>query len=192
VRSTNWNPAHGPTRHPQENDGRRMGRDEEFSQYVSVRWAALVRSAVLLGCSRPDAEDLVQSALARCYVAWGKVHDADNRDAYVYRVLVNGLRDSRRRRWWAERPSEHLPEHGDDTDENARVDVADVVERALGGLSEAHRSVVVLRYFAHLSERETALALKIAPGTVKSRLSRALTELSKSEHLADTPNGSDG
>ena len=169
-----------------------MGRDQEFSEYVGARWASLVRSAALLGCAPQDAEDLVQSALARCYVSWAKVRDADNRDAYVYRVLVNSLRDRGRRFWRRERPTDELPERPDDTTATDHVEAADAIERALGGLTAAHRSVVVLRFFAHLSERETARALGIAPGTVKSRLSRALSELSANKHLADLMDGTDG
>jgi RNA polymerase sigma-70 factor (sigma-E family) len=169
-----------------------MDWDTEFTEYVAIRWAALVRSAVLLGCNVHDAEDLVQRALSRCYVSWPKVRTADNRDAYVYRVLVNAHADSRRRRWWGEQPSPLLPEQADEADEASKVDLADAVERALGRLSEANRSVVVLRYYARLSERETADALNISQGTVKSRLSRALTELSKSDHLADLADGNEG
>jgi RNA polymerase sigma-70 factor (sigma-E family) len=169
-----------------------VNRDEEFSQYVGARWASLVRSAALLGCAPQDAEDVVQSALARCYVSWAKVRSADNRDAYVYRVLVNSLRDRERRRWRGERPTDELPELPDERQATEQVEVADAIQRALGGLSDAHRRVVVLRFFAQLGERETAQALQVPAGTVKSRLSRALAELSANEHLADLMDGMDG
>jgi len=164
-------------------------QDEDFSEYASVRWSTLVRSAVLLGCTAPEAEDLVQVTLMRCYVSWGKVSKAADRDAYVYRMLVNCHRDSRRRRWWGEKPSAVLPEqaHEDGTDV---VDVADAVSRSLVGLSQVNREVVVLRYYAHLGERQIAEALKIAPGTVKSRLSRALSQLSSDTNLAELHGGS--
>lgn len=167
-----------------------MDRDDEFAEYVGVRWAALVRSAILLGCPRQDAEDLVQSALARCYASWAKVRDADSRDAYVHRILVNSHTDGRRRRWWGELPVANVPEHPSETDEQHRVDETDAVERALGGLSRIHRTVVVLRFYAHLSEWETAQVLNISQGTVKSRLSRALTQLSQDDHLTNTLDGS--
>lgn len=166
-----------------------MGRDEDFTTYMRGRWPTLVRSAVLLGCKPEDAEDLVQTALARCYVSWPRVTSALNRDAYVYRMLVNSMVDSRRRRWWGERPTEALPEIADGTDPLADIDVTDAVDRALSGLSSEHRTVVVLRFYAHLSEQETADSLVIAVGTVKSRTSRALAALAGSEHLADTPEG---
>lgn len=165
-----------------------MERDEEFTRFVDERWPVLVRSAVLLGCARPEAEDLVQTALVRCYVAWEKVSRAGNRDAYVYRVLVNCHHDSHRRRWWRERPTEQLPELASD-DVTGQVDDADAVNRALRRLSAAHREVVVLRYYAHLGEQQIAEALRIAPGTVKSRLSRALAQLSTDLDVSELRGG---
>jgi RNA polymerase sigma-70 factor (sigma-E family) len=169
-----------------------MARDEDFTDYMSSRWSTLVRSAVLLGCSRDDAEDLVQTTLARCYAAWPKVARADNRDAYVYRMLVNALTDSRRRHWWGERPTADLPDPADTADPLADIDVSDAVERALAGLSTEQRAVLVLRFFAHLSEAQTADALGIAAGTVKSRTSRALAALADNEHLTNLTDRPDG
>ncbi len=68
-------------------------------------------------------------------------------------------------------------------DANALVDLADLVQRALAGLSVANRQVVVLRFFAGLTEQQTADALGIPTGTVKSRLSRAFAQLAENEHL---------
>ncbi len=82
-----------------------------------------------------------------------------------------------------------MPEHADPTDPLTDVEVTDAVERALSGLTPEHRAVVVLRFYAHLTEQETADSLGIALGTVKSRTSRALAALAGSEHLADTPDG---
>lgn len=166
-----------------------MRREEEFTAYVSARWGSLVRSAVLLGCRPADAEDLVQTVLARCFVAWPSVQSASNRDAYVYRVLVNAHVDSRRRRWWGERPSARLPERSTSGDPLSAVDTEDAVGRALGNLSAPHRAVIVLRFYAHLSEQDTAEALGVAVGTVKSRTSRALTLLAASPHLIEINDG---
>jgi RNA polymerase sigma-70 factor (sigma-E family) len=166
-----------------------MTRDEDFAAYMRGRWTALVRSAMLLGCQPDEAEDVVQTTLTRCYLAWPKVSSAVNRDAYVYRMLLNCRTDSRRRRWWGERPTEILPETQDDADPVADIDLSDAVERALGGLSAAHRAVVVLRFFAHLSEQEAADALGVAVGTVKSRTARALSELATNHHLTDLTDG---
>ena len=171
-----------------------MDHDGDFSAYAAARWPTLVRAAVFLGCSAHEAQDLVQTTLMRCYASWPRVLRVDDRDGYVYKVLVNSLRDSRRRRWWGEIPTAALPEHTG-ADETVVIDVADAVHRALANLSRAHRDVVVLRYFAHLGEQQTAHALGIAPGTVKSRLSRALAQLATDAHLLDLqfdlPQGAD-
>jgi RNA polymerase sigma-70 factor (sigma-E family) len=165
-----------------------MGREEDFSAYAAARWPTLVRSAVFLGCGIDEADDLVQATLLRCFTAWGRVEKADNRDAYVYRMLLNCHRDSRRRRWWGERPSDD-PGERPTPDLTEEVAIADAVERALGDLSTINREVVVLRYYGRLSEQQTSDVLGIPPGTVKSRLSRALAQLAANPHLSDLREG---
>jgi RNA polymerase sigma-70 factor (sigma-E family) len=160
-----------------------MGKDEEFAEFVTARWRTLVRSAVLLGASRPEAEDLAQTTLMRVWVAWSKVVRADDRDAYVAKILVNTFRQSRRRRWWGEHPTRDVPESVQ-PDETAAADDADAVRRSLRSLSPGQREAVVLRYYAHLSERQIAEALGVAPGTVKSRVSRGLSHLAEDPGLA--------
>lgn len=166
-----------------------MDHDGDFSAYAAARWGTLVRSAVFLGCTFDEAHDLAQTTLLRCYTSWRRVRKADDPDAYVYRILLNCHRDSRRRRWWGERPTDLVPEQATDRDVTAGVDTADAVHRALADLSVVNREVVVLRYYAHLSEQQTAHILGIAPGTVKSRLSRALAQLATNPHLTDLTEG---
>jgi RNA polymerase sigma-70 factor (sigma-E family) len=164
------------------------GRDEEFAEYASMRWTALVRASVLLGCSPADAEDLAQTALLRCYQAWDKVVRAHDRDAYVYTVLVNCLRDSRRRRWHGETPTESMPEPAEQ-DRTGDVDVVDAVDRALAQLGDDARAAVVLRYYGHLTDEQTADALGVPLGTVKSRIARALERLSADPALSEATRG---
>lgn len=161
-----------------------MDPDDDFGQYVSARWPRLVRSAVLLGCSPAEAEDLAQSTLERCLLKWHKVRAADDRDAYVHRILINTFTSSRRRRWIGERPTERLPEQTSD-DCMGQVDDSDALSRALQRLTADQRAVVVLRHYSQLSELQTASALGVAPGTVKSRLSRALAALSTDPSLME-------
>ena len=157
-------------------------RDDAFAEFASARWLVLARSAVLLGAGHHEAEDLAQTVLMRCYVSWAKVSGATHPDAYVMKILVNEFRSSRRRRWWQERPTALLPEQAE-PDATDGVDGADAVAHALDGLGAGQREVVVLRYYAHLSDREIADALGVAEGTVKSRLSRAHRQLASDEHL---------
>lgn len=165
-----------------------MDDEAEFAEYARDNWGTLVRAAVFLGCSVPEAEDLAQTTLVRCYTAWDRVSTADNREAYVFRMLRNCLRDSKRRRWWGERPTERVPDTPS-ADGTIHVDTADAVQRALGGLSRINREVVVLRYFVQLTEQQTADVLDVPTGTVKSRLSRALAQLAGDHHLADLTEG---
>ena len=161
-----------------------MDRDEDYTAYVTARWPALVRSAALLGCSRHDAEDLVQTALVRCYRSWERVRRADDRDAYVYRVLVNCHASSRRRRWWGERPTDRQLEHAMDDPAESTLERRTMVA-ALHRLAADQRMVLVLRFYVDLSEWQVAQVLGLPVGTVKSRTSRALQRLAL--ELDDTP-----
>lgn len=162
--------------------------DDEFGEYVAARWARLVRAAVLLGCTPHEAEDVVQTALTRCLVKWSKVQRADDRDAYVHRILVNTFIDQRRRMWRGEVPTEHLPE-GEVPDAAASTVDAVGLDRALAALGRDQRIAVVLRYYLDLTEAQMASVLGVAPGTVKSRVSRALTALGADPNLTaqETP-----
>ena len=160
--------------------------EDDYKAFVDARYARLVRAAVLFGCRAQDAEDAVQDALIRCYGAWGRVSAADDRDAYVYRVLVNGITRSRRRKWHGEIPVQVLPEPPQPDDDPATtVSLSHSIRASLDRLGHEQRQVLVLRYFADLTEAQIATVLRIAPGTVKSRASRAIAALSEDESLGD-------
>lgn len=158
-----------------------MSVDESFSEYVEARWELLVRAAVLMGRSRADAEDLVQTTLAKLYVHWSRASRANSVDSYVYSALLNQSRSSFRRRWRGEVAVEAVPE----SVRTVSLDVDDVlvVQQALSRLSAEHRAVVVTRHFLDLSEADSAAVLGIPVGTVKSRLARALANLSSDPQL---------
>jgi RNA polymerase sigma-70 factor (sigma-E family) len=155
----------------------------EFSEYVAARRTQLVRSAVLLGCPTSDAEDLVQSTLTKAFRSWSRVSRASQPDAYVYRILTNTLRDNRSRRWTDEVPTEVLPTTAAD---DADVTTGLAVRRALAAMSREHREVLVLRFYADLSEADTAAALGIPAGTAKSRTARALAALATDDDIRST------
>lgn len=154
----------------------------DFEEFVEARWAALVRAACLLGCSRHEAEDLVQTTLTKCFVHWPRVSRAGNADKYVYTALLNQQRTNKRRRWWSERPTDTLPEptRSATSDEPEHVIL---IHNALGRLTPAQRRVVVARHILDLSEAEAADVLGIPAGTVKSRLARALSALAADPDL---------
>jgi RNA polymerase sigma-70 factor (sigma-E family) len=160
--------------------------DEDFSLFVAERWSTLIRAARLIGCSPSEAEDLVQSALVKCFVSWSRVRRADDRDAYVYRILLNTHRSALRRMSSRETPTD-LSHAAHSTAAADAAELSTSVEGALDRLTAQARQVVVLRYYADLSERQTADALGIPAGTVKSRLARALAQLSADPSLADLP-----
>ncbi len=147
-----------------------------FEEYVAARGAALWRSAWLLTGDRHRAEDLVQTALMKCWRRWDRIGEGGV-EAYVRRTMVTTYTDWWRRRWNGELPTAELPETPDtDRDPGVRQDVVN----ALARLPRGQRAVVVLRYFDDLSEAQTAAALGISVGTVKSQTSRALRTLRES------------
>jgi RNA polymerase sigma-70 factor (sigma-E family) len=159
-------------------------RDADYSEYVSARRARLVRSAVLFGCAPSEAEDVVQTALIRCYRHWEKVAAATDADAYVYRVLLNCLSDSRQRASRRELPMPEPRHHRAVQDPSDAVATRIALFEALDALPPDRRVVLVLRYFADLSERQIAEATSVPVGTVKSRLSRGLAQLSADPQIA--------
>ena len=161
-----------------------MPGDADFSEYAAARWPRLVRSAVLLGCSGAEAEDVAQATLTKVWRRWARVRAARDRDAYVYRVLLNTFTDGRRRRWTGELATAAVPDRPTDDGTDALV-TRDVVRRSLAALPDDQRAAVVLRYYANLSEAQMADVLGVAPGTVKSRLSRALRALRCDPVLAE-------
>lgn len=160
--------------------------DEDFSTYVAARWASLVRVGVYLGCSKAEAEDLVQSTLLRCYRSWSRVRRADRVDAYVHRSLVTTLAKSRRRLWRGEIPTEDLPD-GSGGDVLATSDARADLHRALSRLSPDHREVLVLRFVGDLTEQQTADVLDVPIGTVKSRVARALAAIDQRDLAEEVP-----
>ena len=152
---------------------------EDFRSYVAGRSAALLRTAYLLTGNRADAEDLLQTALAKTYLAWDRIRDREAVDGYVRRVMVNTQTSWWRRRRVDEHPTDSLPERGSGRDSTADLDLHDALWSALGTLPRRQRAMVVLRYYEDLSEADIAAALGCRPGTVKSLSARGLARLRK-------------
>lgn len=152
--------------------------DADFTAFVEGAQPRLSRVAVLLTGNRATAEDLLQEAFIRTYLHWGKVRP-EGAYCYTRRILVNLNTDRWRRR--------HLePVVGDIGDDHvstaasrgySTVDHRDAIVHELSGLSDRERTIVVLRYYLDLSERQVAEELDISVGTVKSTCSRALSRL---------------
>ncbi|MBI4941270.1 MAG: SigE family RNA polymerase sigma factor [Actinobacteria bacterium] len=160
-----------------------MDRREGFEPFAAGAASHLRRTAFLLTGDAHVAEDLVQDALVALYVAWPRVADPY---AYVRRSLVNGTRS--RWRYRRRRPETSVAVVHDAAAPGADArtappDATDAVLArrvlldALATLPAKQRAVVVLRHLEDLSEPQTAQALGISVGTVKSQNARALTRL---------------
>ncbi|EFL13326.1 SigE family RNA polymerase sigma factor [Streptomyces sp. C] len=149
---------------------------EDFTAYVRMRRPALLRTARRLVPDPADAEDLVQAALLRTHVRWDGIADKSLADGYLRRVMISVRTDWWRARRTDEVPMERPPELPGEDGTVQLLDRAELLE-VLTVLSTKQRAVVVLRYWAELSIEETAGALGVSPGTVKSTLHRALLVL---------------
>ncbi|MET8281939.1 SigE family RNA polymerase sigma factor [Micromonospora sp. NPDC005174] len=159
--------------------------EEEFREFVAARSAALLRTAYLLAGDWATAEDLLQTALTKTYLAWKRLGGIEAVEPYARRVMVNTSTSWWRRRWHGERPTEVLPERPG-VDEIERQLDRDLLWRHLKELPSRQRAVLVLRYYEDMSEAQTAALLDISPGTVKSQASRALATLRR-RMGTDTP-----
>ncbi|MFY1698135.1 MULTISPECIES: SigE family RNA polymerase sigma factor [unclassified Solwaraspora] len=160
-------------------------RDEQFRDFVLARRTDLVRTATLLTAGDPHlAEDLVQSALTKLYVSWPAFRRSGNPGGYVYRTLVNTLRDEWRRPWRRrERTTPDLPEHAYSPVGDGGPD--ERLRGALRALPPRMRAAIVFRYFHDLDVAETAEALGCSQGTVKSQTARGLDRLRAALGSAD-------
>ncbi|MFI7280104.1 SigE family RNA polymerase sigma factor [Micromonospora chersina] len=150
--------------------------EEEFRDFVAARSGALLRTAYLLAGDWATAEDLLQTALTKTYLAWKRLGGIDALEPYARRVLVNTSTSWWRRRWHGERPTEVLPERAGVDEIEQQLD-RDALWRHLQALPARQRAVLVLRFYEDMSEAQTAALLEISPGTVKSQTSRALNTL---------------
>jgi RNA polymerase sigma-70 factor (sigma-E family) len=152
-------------------------RDEAgFRAFVETNGATLLHAARLLTGDHHRGEDLVQTALIKVYSKWGRI---DAPLPYARKALVNAHIDQTRRKWWGERPTEVLPESAPaaERSDTTASESRDELRRMLAGLAPKDRAVIVLRYYCDLSEQDTAAALGLPVGTVKSSCARSLAKL---------------
>jgi RNA polymerase sigma-70 factor (sigma-E family) len=163
---------------------RRADPDADFTAFVAANGARLLRLAELLTGDPHRAADLAQGALEKAYLRWNRI-EHDDPIAYVRRIVLNSHRDWWRLRRGRETATGTVPEVAsprDLADDHARRELA---RTALTCLTQRERQVVVLRYYADLSEADIAAELRIARGTVKSTLNRALARLRALPEFAD-------
>jgi RNA polymerase sigma-70 factor (sigma-E family) len=159
--------------------------DPAFRDYVTARSRSLLRTAYLLTGNQADAEDLVQSALAKTYQAWDRIEDLGALDGYVRRAMVNTHISWWRRRKLEEFPTDELPDQVV-ADHSGDSDSREMLRRAIDRLPDRMRAAVLLRFYEDMTEAEIANALGVSLGTVKSTVSRAVAKLRiDAELLAD-------
>ncbi|GAA4797991.1 SigE family RNA polymerase sigma factor [Streptomyces ziwulingensis] len=152
---------------------------EEFHAFFERHYAELSRLALLLTGEPDAADDLAADALLALWDRWDRVRAADHPAAYARGVVANLARSRirsavrERRRvalFWSPRD-----ERAEDPDVPGVVDV----QAALRRLPFRKRACVVLRHAFDLSEKDTALALGVSVGTVKSQTSKGMAELQR-------------
>lgn len=156
----------------------RRGSDPEFAAFVSAHWQRMVRTAGLLCVDPMRAEDVTQDCLIKALSAWSKVQKADNPTAYVYRILINCAKNASRSVLNDTRTMGEVSNSGELFDSMSRHLDTLAMRDAITSLPRQAREVLVLRYYLDLSERDAAEVLNVPVGTVKSRLSRAISSLS--------------
>lgn len=150
----------------------------EFAEFALARAAALHRAAYLMVGDTQLAQDLVQEALSRTYVAWPRLRDPRNAEAYCRKAITTtAISWFRRKSWNNERPTEHLPDESRTVGPETTVVERDAVWRALQQLPPRQRAALVLRFYEDLTETQTADAMGCAVGTVKSQVSAGLAKL---------------
>jgi RNA polymerase sigma-70 factor (ECF subfamily) len=154
---------------------------DTFDHFFRAEVGPVQRSLTITLGDADLAAEATAEAMARAYARWPKVSAYDNPAAWVYRVGLN---------WATSRWRKHRREVLTGRDPDRSTDATTVADpelaRAIAHLDVDQRAVVVLRYQLDWSEADTAAALGIAPGTVKSRLSRALARLAE---MLEDPHG---
>jgi RNA polymerase sigma-70 factor (sigma-E family) len=145
-----------------------------FRGFALARRPSLRRTAFLLCGDWHQADDLVQAALVKLYVAWPRIRASEAPDAYTHRILVRCYLDERRRPWRREAPVEIL-----DLDMAADRPTDELLDlrAALARLPRRQRATLLLRFWVDASVAQTADALGCSEGTVKSQTARALNTL---------------
>jgi RNA polymerase sigma-70 factor (sigma-E family) len=147
------------------------------SLYEDHRWE-LVRLASLLLNDPGDAEEVVQDAFVKAYLAWGRLRDGDRGLSYLRSIVLNAAR-SRLRHLRVVSDADHPRPGLGESAESAAVagDQHRQMIVALRSLPDRQRACLALRYYLDLPEAEIATTLGISAGSVKTHLHRGLAAL---------------
>ncbi len=152
--------------------------DQLLTQLYTAHYRGLVRLAAFLTGDRDSAEELVQDAYVKVHGRWLGIREPERAEAYLRRTVVNLARSHIRHRRVVEREPAPLPRAADSAETGALSRLqADSLMAALGRLAPRQREALILRYYTDLSEAQTAHAMDISTGAVKSHTSRGLAAL---------------
>lgn len=143
-------------------------------------YRSLVRLAVLLLGDRQAAEEVVQDAFVRLQISWPRLRDPERAPAWLRSVVLNGARSRLRGERVRRRHLDVVP--GLDESPEAGAVAADEHRRmvaALGRLPQRQREALILKFYLELSEAETAAAMGVSAGSVKTHVHRGLARLAE-------------
>jgi len=153
-------------------------RDEAVVALYHSHYVTLVRTVVLLVGDLATAEDVVQDSFIAMYRAWWRLRDTGSAPPYLRRAVINRARSVLRQRAVADRHADGPPPDVASAEEYALATLErSSVLAAMDALSPRQRQVIVLRYYADLSEAQIAGALGVTAGSVKVHATRALDSL---------------
>ncbi|MDN5789913.1 MAG: SigE family RNA polymerase sigma factor [Micrococcales bacterium] len=162
--------------------------DEAIRALYAGHWHRLVRLAWLLLHDQLAAEDAVQDAYVATHRNWNSIRDTGRAVGYLQTAVVNACRSAQRHNIVVDRQNARdvaaADAPGRGSLDSAEAHVLRAAERDamidhLRELPPRQREVLVLRYFADLSEAQIAHTLDIAPGSVKAHAHRGLNALRK-------------
>jgi len=152
------------------------GDEEAFSQIIG-RWERKIYNLAwrMLG-NREDAQDVVQETFLSVFKSAKSLRDPASFATWVYRITLNHCRA----RWRDRQPAsdeqqEGLPARGS----GDRLEARDLIRKALSGLSEDHRSAIILKEYLGLSLEELARVMECPLSTAKSRLYHGLRDVTR-------------
>lgn len=154
--------------------------DEAVTQLFGAHYRTLVRLAVLLLHDSGAAEEITQDAFVALHGHWSRLRDPQKGLAYLRQTVVNRCRSALRHRTVVDRflRRQAPPATAPSAEAAALESVAHAeVLAAVRELPQRQREAVVLRYYADLSEVETAEVMGISQGAVKSHTARAMAAL---------------
>jgi RNA polymerase sigma-70 factor (ECF subfamily) len=170
----------------------RRGDQDAYGELVHAYQGIAFRTAYLLTGNAADAQDAAQDGFVKAFYALGHFRRGAELRPWLLRIVANEARNRRRsagrRTNLALRAAAAVPSGGAAPSPETSVVDAERTEallEAVNGLRDEEREVVACRYFLELSEEETAEALGLRKGTVKSRLSRGLAHLQKQLEVDD-------